>query len=60
MKSPRWTLMDGGKICTEDISQKQPPLSSRPCQGFTASEGGLLILKGNHLPSTRRPSAIEH
>jgi len=58
MTSQCWTIMGGGRICTEDISKKKDPVSSLSRQGFTESEEGVLILSGNHLRSSQSPSAI--
>ena len=60
MTSQCWTIMRGGRICTEDISKKKDPVSSLSRQGFTESEEGILILSANHLQSAERASATEH
>ena len=60
MKRQCWTVLDGGKICTEDISTNKTLLSSLPDKSFTKSEEGILILSANHLQSADRASATKH
>ena len=60
MKRQCWTVLDGGKICSEDISTNKTLLSSLPDKSFTKSEEGILILSGIHLPGAERASASKH